>query len=419
MSKVTIRLEDLEIGPDEQERLLARLSALSEIQPSGCHLWVGQERSSGYGGIRIRSKKVWLAHRVAYALAYGGIEANQVVRHTCNVRKCISPEHLLIGSIADNNADMLAAGRRIGNDDKAAQTQSILRSYTVRDIRTGETFVASNRECKRRFGKGSPDFLRHVRTASSHFEIVANPLLAKGEKVSWDRPSKLRDVVKALSEATADGCWHWQGEVKDDAYGIIKVGGKRHPAHVASYFAFKEQFQTKDFVVRHTCHTKSCVNPDHLIRGTQMENVRDNMKAGKIVSSGEVLSKRKSEIFGLRIRNGDTGQVSIGLKPLARELGISPRTLRRRIDQQQTIKGILYTIESGGPLTVPHRLVTRSGADNAFAKRVVCVETGLVYPTLTSAANAVGVKRSAISQAIRRKGTSGGYHWLHEDDFGA
>lgn len=51
-----------------------------------------------------------------------------------------------------------------------------------------------------------------------------------------------------------------------------------------------------------------------------------------------------------------------------------------------------------------------SGLKNA-AKKVRCIETGEVFVSLSSAAENINKVPSAISQAINRKGTSGGYHW--------
>lgn len=71
----------------------------------------------GYGRKQVNGKR-HRAHRLAYAQAHGlAIEdiAGQVVRHTCDNRKCINPEHLLIGTPKDNTADMIERGRNLVN----------------------------------------------------------------------------------------------------------------------------------------------------------------------------------------------------------------------------------------------------------------------------------------------------------------
>jgi hypothetical protein len=75
-----------------------------------CWLWTGGTRG-GYGRFRIGKEKVTV-HRFSFALRYGPIAGDAVVRHKCDVPLCVNPDHLELGSHADNVADMDARGRR-------------------------------------------------------------------------------------------------------------------------------------------------------------------------------------------------------------------------------------------------------------------------------------------------------------------
>jgi hypothetical protein len=75
---------------------------------SGCWEWTGGTRQ-GYGRFRIGSKKI-TAHRYAYLVYHGALSG--VVRHKCDNRLCVNPDHLELGTLADNVADMDARGRR-------------------------------------------------------------------------------------------------------------------------------------------------------------------------------------------------------------------------------------------------------------------------------------------------------------------
>lgn len=54
-----------------------------------------------------------------------------------------------------------------------------------------------------------------------------------------------------------------------------------------------------------------------------------------------------------------------------------------------------------------------SGKNNPRAKKVMCIETGIVYDTAVEASCAIGKSKSAVRVAIHKNGTSGGYTWKY------
>lgn len=83
----------------------------------GCWLWRAGRYPRGYGMVNLgrdmRGKQfTTYAHRVAYVLARGPIEAGQVVMHACDVTACVNPAHLVLGTQGDNNRDCFAKGRQ-------------------------------------------------------------------------------------------------------------------------------------------------------------------------------------------------------------------------------------------------------------------------------------------------------------------
>ena len=64
----------------------------------------------GYGKI-VYERRIIYAHRAAWLLTYGAIPAGAFVLHRCDQPSCIRPEHLFVGTAADNSADMKRKGR--------------------------------------------------------------------------------------------------------------------------------------------------------------------------------------------------------------------------------------------------------------------------------------------------------------------
>ena len=77
---------------------------------SDCILWEHGQHSKGYGVQRYggRSEKT---HRLAWMAYNGPIPEGKQVNHHCDVRLCINPEHLYLGTAQDNMDDMSRRGR--------------------------------------------------------------------------------------------------------------------------------------------------------------------------------------------------------------------------------------------------------------------------------------------------------------------
>lgn len=76
-----------------------------------CWLWTGGKMPNGYANFHIERNKSWRVHRFSYWLANGEIPPGKGVLHKCDVRHCVNPDHLFIGSQKDNLQDCKSKGR--------------------------------------------------------------------------------------------------------------------------------------------------------------------------------------------------------------------------------------------------------------------------------------------------------------------
>ncbi len=77
---------------------------------SGCWLWTGSDNGDGCGRLNI-NRRFRGAHQVSWELHNGNIPVGMCILHKCDVRCCVNPRHLFLGSKSANTIDAVTKGR--------------------------------------------------------------------------------------------------------------------------------------------------------------------------------------------------------------------------------------------------------------------------------------------------------------------
>jgi hypothetical protein len=92
------------------------------------------------------------------------------------------------------------------------------------------------------------------------------------------------DVVRfwdKVKVAAPDECWEWQGAIDSNGYGAFKIEGKKRNTHrIAFDLCFGPIPDGK--LICHHCDNRKCVNPVHLFIGTQVDNMQDCSRKGRL-----------------------------------------------------------------------------------------------------------------------------------------
>lgn len=132
------------------------------------------------------------------------------------------------------------------------------------------------------------------------------------------------------------GCHIWTAACRA-GYPAIWQNGKHHKTSRVVYTITKGPIPHGQ-VVRHVCNNKLCVNAEHLIVGTQRENIQDSMDAGTF-PRGSTQGSAKFSDREVRALRSFKWEGVLTLSELGEIFGAHPDTVSR-ILRGKTYKGV-------------------------------------------------------------------------------
>lgn len=165
-------------APRDFQFVIDKIKANIKINRHGCWIWQKSLSTSGYGFIYFDGKQ-HCTSRVSYEVFMGPIPEGMLVCHDCpggDDRACCNPDHLWLGTVLENTADMFLKRRNrhlSGEDHPNSKITNSQRRYIIRSKK-------STAELALKFGVTTG----HIRKIVRGDNLTSNPRWHDGKRVA-------------------------------------------------------------------------------------------------------------------------------------------------------------------------------------------------------------------------------------------
>lgn len=88
-------------------------------------------------------------------------------------------------------------------------------------------------------------------------------------------PDLIQRFWRKVAMAGDSECWLWKVDCDRYGYGQFMLAGRPRRAHRVAYYLWNIKWFGPDVKLRHSCDVRHCCNPNHLVPGTQADNMAD------------------------------------------------------------------------------------------------------------------------------------------------
>lgn len=162
--------------------------ARKTTKTAGCWLF---ETKSSYGKVSVGDGRTESAHRLAWELANGPIPAGLLVRHKCDVPRCVRPDHLELGTAADNSRDMTERRRQAFGEQ---QGSAKITATEVKAMRAAAQLGTTYRTLAARYGISESEVSAVV--IGKKWQHVAGALPPRWKRLT---PGERSEIVTLLA----------------------------------------------------------------------------------------------------------------------------------------------------------------------------------------------------------------------------
>ncbi len=137
------------------------------VEEDGCWNCTSHKQNPDGYPRAFRNGKDLLIHKFIYEQINGVVPKGMEIRHSCDNPKCINPDHLLLGTHADNMKDMKERERasRVGGPKGEKSYTIKLTKEDVLEIRSHEYYVGLVKQLSQKY-KVSESLIRHIRNGT-------------------------------------------------------------------------------------------------------------------------------------------------------------------------------------------------------------------------------------------------------------